>query len=421
MTITNQRELLKTTLENLETRNVSIESRLSDPSIIDSTIKGVIEGGVKFQEATTVQTAYNNLQVEVQENNTQISNIISILNSGIPNLPYGVKTTDIPCITYIKNIQNSTGNRSLSSEWGVQYSSTYPYNALSVMLGINKTITGVAIPSTQLSIYETPKFNSNINRNIVDLAGSKDLFYYNISDYAPHINAFFTLQNPTGTDVTISIPSRLNAYTTYTCAGANVFTPGITDAQINNGGTINFTITNVFNISSTSDTSTRNLPITIPAGKTVIVHVYSSFKYITTNTFSCALTLESMQSLISGTGIVSNLNVMYNMKSMIDNNNLNPLIKPSDVTKIEDLFTIKADFGVPIFSGSDLQTARNSASSTGKLNDGSQFIFLNTTTGVASPSIVARSFVNNSTAKASLGVGVIYFNSTTGRDEITIN
>ena len=103
----------------------------------------------------------------------------------------------------------------------------------------------------------------------------------NAYTYPRRPHSFVPLRNSTDADIVLNVVYEASSYSSnYSNMGFNTWTPDLTNTELaTHSGDVAVTFQNVFQYSSNIARRASNQNITIPAGKSIILHYWSSGKY----------------------------------------------------------------------------------------------------------------------------------------------
>ena len=207
----------------------------------------------------------------------QISNLDSTYAAEQTELDLQSSIAQSAIVYWIKSRYIDSGDN-FTSQWGTPNNVEHATNSLIVvsqcsLKGYNNTneVTGAyAHFMKPPEIRDTTAIKGDLGLFSEEKTGHDD---GNSRNYAPTMEAAIALRNTTAADIVVPIILQGTSYSSYTPLCVNMFTP--------NSGT-NTEVTDVSFQNLTSYTSSaatnRNVNVTIPAGKTVILHFVSSFR-----------------------------------------------------------------------------------------------------------------------------------------------
>ena len=181
-------------------------------------------------------------------------------------------------VVMIKSRYIDSGN-GFTSNWGYQYNQEHPTNVLIVgtkcsLKGYNNSnevIGQYAHWNERPQMIETTAEKQDFGIFSEERTGHDD---GNSRTYSPTMEAFIALKNTTEADIVVPLKMLGTSYTNYASMAINAFIPD----SANNNEVSTATFQNLANYTSNAAT-TRTANLTIPAGKTAIVHFSSAFRY----------------------------------------------------------------------------------------------------------------------------------------------
>jgi len=355
------------------------------------TTKAILNSGetLKIQEASVTESQVNNARTKQAQILSEIASLEASLQLEPEKLVVPVDA--VPMIFGTKSLSNTTGQRTMTSEWGTMNLQKFNENLLALICNFNEPDTSYTtpIPFAETGFKENVELAQNVKKPRIDFPKKLGSLWENsLSDYMGQNFMIFAFKNTDASPQNFDFKFRGLAYTTYSRMVVNIFTPNNTNA--NRGSITGTSFTNLHDDTSEITTATQyTVNVTIPADTSIILIFQTADKYVTTSTGGRDMCVEDFDLIFNNVNIKPDLDIIQNIIRSFHKLPIN-LLTPS-LVNISELWS-------KIITPTVLQNASES----------------DDVNAVATKSLTSERIyaTNNAALVSGLTVGSVYYNTT---------